>query len=1160
MLDNLKSMIATDGDPSELFAGLQRHPEDVERPLRLTIPMNSGNAEQPPVPVVESNHSGNQVKPLVPSNREQEVQSQIYTQDIQVLDPLEHLREAILVKVSLTSHETDIGNYSSEDLSTKLEKLGKLYFDHFHHQDELDKINKAMVCYSCAVFIAHEGHPKLPKWLERLCLLYITRFQHSREPQLQDHEKAAYYLNRSFTLAPQSRSDPSRRLSLTALLYECRFWRTGDPVYGAKAIQDKTEVISMTRENSPELPIRFESLGMLHEAQFQRTGHSVDINKAIEYLTQAIKLTPNDPRRLEGLGISYRTRSLHIAPTALGDIEKALANLGLAVECTPEAHGERPRRLANLGVAWEARFRRLGDLHDNEQAIRYKEQAVDFTAEDDPDLPIRLESLGVSYETRFQRLGQLDDIETAIQRLTRAVDLTPQNDLGLSRRLDNLGTCHAALFERVQCLEDSRKSIEYLVRAVQCTPDHHPDLPRLLNNLGMAYRSRFERDRDGGKKDIENAIKCLTQALDITNSQNDDHPDLPLRLDNLGVCYRTRFDAKIDTELEDLRKAIECGKDAVSRMPDDHVGLARQLTNLGISHEMWYEQTKSYIHLTEALDCFRQASQIIIAPPRERFRSARHWARLLPHSTLPVTDYLEAYRTAIDLVPHMVLLGTNTRQRYHDLRHQVSDLGVEAASMAIRCGKNNLALEWLEQTRCVIWNQTLLLRSEAPLVQLRTMYPHFKSTDRLQKVIDQLYHSSLETDTYQINIRTRSKRENTRPSLLRSELINVYDGIISEVRKLPGFKDFLQPKRASELIGTVRRGPMVVINCHNSSCDALIIRPESKEITGVSLPGYTFAKAQSAYSAMKGSLVAKGMRERGAQSIRTERFEDILASLWEKVVKPVLTSLGYVTKNSVERLPHITWCPTGIMTFLPLHAAGDYKSQPPSRVFDYVISSYTPTLTAMPSSNSLTLDNNCGVIAICQPDAKLEHHLASLPGTATELAFIRDHTRDKLKYSELVGPDATTENVLKAMSQNNWVHLACHARQDINDPDKSCFFLHESTLDLATIARQPFKNKGLAFLSACQTASGDDKLPDEAAHLASCMLVAGYPSVIASMWSVKDDDAPFVADHVYSHLMNCQSIANGEVARALHNAVAMLRERVGMMKFDRWVQYIHMGL
>ncbi|CUA72770.1 Dystrophin [Sus scrofa] [Rhizoctonia solani] len=1126
----------------------------------MEAPVREGGSIRMVIGTVESNLTSDQTSPFSPINRQQEGQSienRIYPQ---ALDPMEYLRKIILFKANLASHKDDDINISSLDLSMRLEKLGKSHYDRFRHQDQLGEIDKALACYSYAIYVSHEGHPNIPRRLERLALLYITRFQRAEELRLQDHQKAASYINRAFS-APESQSDPLRRLSITALLFESRFWRIGNPVDGTKAIQCKTEMISMIHESSPELPIRFESLGVLHEAQFQRTGNRPDIDKAIEYLIQAVSFTPNDPRRLESLGISYRTRSLNIASTTLGDIKKSIEYLMLAVEHTPGSHKELPRRLANLGVAWEAMFRRLGDLHANEQAIHFKERAVNSTSVDNTDFPLRLESLGVSYETRFQRLGQLEDIELAIKHLSRAVDLTLQNDLGLPRRLENLGTCHTALFECIQRPEDSKKAIEYLTRAVEYTPTYHPDRPRVLNNLGMAYKSRFEhsQDKDKFEGDIEKAIEYLTLAVDVTISQNEDHPDLPMRLESLGICYRARFDPQVDTELADLRRAIEYGEDAVSRIPENHVGRARQLVNLGISHEMWHKYTKCYLHLSKALDCFRQASVISIAPPRERFRSARHWARLLPSSTLPKSDCLEAYRTAIDLIPRLVLLGTNTRQRYHDL-HQVRDLGVEAASMAIRSGKNDIALEWLEQTRCVVWSQTLLLRSEAPLEQLRNMYPDFTSTDRLQEIINQLYHSSLETDSAQSDLRTRSKLEDIPLSLLRRRLVVEYDEIISRVRNLPGFKDFLQPKCASELIRAARQGPIVIITCHDDSCNALIVRPEHNDVTSISLQGYTYKKAQADYLTIKGSLLAQGMRGFGTIRPKSGGFKDVLNSLWENIVKPVLTSLGFM--NPSGKLPHVTWCPTGIMAFLPLHAAGDYVRQSQSRVFDYVVSSYTPTLTALLSSHPHAFNHSCGLVAIGQLDAKNDSdlHLASLPGTDTELAYIKRHTQDKMKYTELVGSDATTENVLRAMGQNEWVHLACHARQDANDPAKSGFFLNGGTLDLATIAQQLFKNKGLAFLSACQTATGHDKLPDEAAHLASCMLVVGYPSVIASMWSVVDDDAPFVADSVYSHLMDCQSISDGEVATALHDAVASLREMVGVMEFHRWVQYVHMGL
>ncbi|EUC55889.1 CHAT domain protein, partial [Rhizoctonia solani AG-3 Rhs1AP] len=166
---------------------------------------------------------------------------------------------------------------------------------------------------------------------------------------------------------------------------------------------------------------------------------------------------------------------------------------------------------------------------------------------------------------------------------------------------------------------------------------------------------------------------------------------------------------------------------------------------------------------------------------------------------------------------------------------------------------------------------------------------------------------------------------------------------------------------------------------------------------------------------------------------------------------------------------------------------------------------------------------------------------------------------NKAEYSQLTDSQATTAAVLDAMEQHNWVHLACHASQNVKDPIKSGFHLHDGTLDLSAINRRSFKNKGLAFLSACQTATGDENLPDEAIHLASGMLMAGYCSVIATMWSVDDRDAPFVADKVYAQLMKDGTLGNGEAGRALHHGVAGLRKKVGEKEFGRWVPYIHIG-
>ena len=86
--------------------------------------------------------------------------------------------------------------------------------------------------------------------------------------------------------------------------------------------------------------------------------------------------------------------------------------------------------------------------------------------------------------------------------------------------------------------------------------------------------------------------------------------------------------------------------------------------------------------------------------------------------------------------------------------------------------------------------------------------------------------------------------------------------------------------------------------------------------------------------------------------------------------------------------------------------------------------------------------------------------------------------------------------------------------------------------------KQSFPHTELVFLSACQTAKGDSKLPEEAIHLAAGMLMAGCGSVVGTMWSIRDDDTPIVAEKFYSYLVLKGGGDGTKAAYALHHAVA----------------------
>jgi len=167
-----------------------------------------------------------------------------------------------------------------------------------------------------------------------------------------------------------------------------------------------------------------------------------------------------------------------------------------------------------------------------------------------------------------------------------------------------------------------------------------------------------------------------------------------------------------------------------------------------------------------------------------------------------------------------------------------------------------------------------------------------------------------------------------------------------------------------------------------------------------------------------------------------------------------------------------------------------------------------------------------------------------------------------LGVHSLPGELATVEHVLAGMEERSWVHLACHAVQHHSSPTESAFCLHDGDLTLSKIITKQFPNADFAFLSACQTATGDKNLPDEAVHLAAGMLAAGYRSVIATMWSIGDNDAPLIAGGVYPRLLCGPAPDSTMAAHALHHAVKELRkklEKPGSPAFLSWVPFIHVG-
>jgi CHAT domain-containing protein len=267
----------------------------------------------------------------------------------------------------------------------------------------------------------------------------------------------------------------------------------------------------------------------------------------------------------------------------------------------------------------------------------------------------------------------------------------------------------------------------------------------------------------------------------------------------------------------------------------------------------------------------------------------------------------------------------------------------------------------------------------------------------------------------------------------------------------------------------------------------------------------------------------------------------------------------FLKSSCVTDPPRIWWCTTGPLAFLPIHAAGIYNTSVAGfKVSDYVVSSYTPTLNALINARMYHERRRKfgGLLAVIQPNTPGQ---SALPNTMVELTEIQKRAHG-FGVHVLEGPAALVESVEMAMEANSWIHLACHAVQDMVKPTRSAFCLHDGLLDLSMIVRKSLPQADFAFLSACQTGTGEERLSEEAVHLAAGLILAGYRGTIATMWSINDKDAPIVAGHVYSDLFSDSEPDSTGAALALHHAVKYLRQQEGDSAFLSWVPFIHLGI
>lgn len=750
----------------------------------------------------------------------------------------QHTGELKYLESAIACQKKALGLLPENDMSRciPLYCLAQSFMFRFKHCNVVEDINKATIYATQAAKTAPEDF--LPGVLMLLGSTYVYQFSVTR--RFEDIERSLSFKLQALCCVPLNSEYIPGIYNELALSFQCRFEQM-------KHIQDIEFAIicqeqSLIGSRQQECYLDWMSnLGLMLKDRFKHLSRKEDIDASIKHLRRASALIPDSDivfktQCRNNLSVSIKDRFEHFGE--LADIDEAIQIARDGLSHSPDAYWERGNALSNLGYYLSKRFDRLKDPDDINQAILYQQKSVSLPSMAGALNLNWLNNLGISFYSRFLYLNHQNDIEEAVQTLERVVKASSLNDVLRPAWLNNLGIFLLSRFEISRKLEDLDASISYTSEAVLSHGAGNADRATWLGNLRGSYKARFNR----------------------TN------------------------------RLDDLNNAIKCQSQANSLIPEGHTYKCVIYYRLGKDHVDRFMRLFNPLDLISGIWLLREAARFTPGTPYLRFVAAVDCA--ISSIIIDKTFALKHYEMAMGLLSSVVWIGTTVQRRYKDLPSIGSSV-TQAAAMAIRCQEYGLALEWLEQGRSIVWQQAIGLR--VPFDKLGE-FDH-KLAARLKDIAFQLESEGIEDPT-SFNV-PGYMHISEQVAQKRRRLAEEWEERLEEARLLPGFDSFMRPRKAKELFQAAQFGMVVIINVDHGRSDALALRPNSEEITHISLPSFSHQKAKRLHMQLVHSLQRKGVRERGikvGQVEKTGMFESILSQLWWDVVQPILSSLGFMVR------------------------------------------------------------------------------------------------------------------------------------------------------------------------------------------------------------------------------------------------------------------------
>ncbi|MFI9150096.1 CHAT domain-containing protein [Streptomyces sp. NPDC053367] len=963
-------------------------------------------------------------------------------------------------------------------------------------------------------------------------------------------------------------------------------WRTADdpdatPAERRRAALLLVEAVPGGHEDRPAV------LLLAAEAEFRHWksgGDEASPWRARAWALQAVDAAPPGHRLAGRALVALAEATVHHAGSSAADApfaDEALSAARKARKELPDDDPDTPRNLERLSRVLIAVANVLSDGTLLPESLEMRREALARTPQDDPFRPFRMSNLAGALRDFAEH--EADDAAGAegLELARMAADALPEDHPRKHELLLNLA---GHLIRGGQSDEDR---LEHLAEAEQlyrrglaALPPDHPDQGRFLSSISQVRHAAYQRT--GDRKTLADAVRLAREAVERTL------PDDPYWVERHILLARpcTALHKLTDPdspEAEALRTEALRAWEAVAEDARTGPRYRREAQEKRAILAQGAGDPRLALRVLESLlddDVPQLAQRSRPGPVRKGIAAVA--PVLAARAARAAIDTGDADR-AVHLLENgrAILYGQSLAARRY--REAIERIDPEAAQRLAEIDVELTTADFYANVRSI---------------ETRTV-----DRDASGRVLKET-----------------SSRRDPRPGWAATtrRLAAEQQRILRRLSEHPEVAAVTRPASLPELRARIAGATVVFVLAHADRGDALLVPADpARHVEHVPLPGLTEAAVRERSTLLERALAqaldltASFDTREAAQT----QVHAVLEWLWDEVAGPVLDRVereepgerpGSTSGGSAgdlepsERpgcksgapagdrpadqvLPRLWWCPVGDLVRLPLHAAGHHRDtggHTPRTVIDRVAPSYTPTLAALahslrdapPGSRPETpRDPSPEVLRPTTPDTPPAHHKGVLVVTGAECPRLpplpeagkeAETVRAAVPGSRVLSGDGSRLEVLDAaLREYALVHFACHGDNDSSLGILRGGGLHldtSETLTASHIQDTALAHGAVAFLSACSTAEPHPELPDEPMHLAAAFQLAGFRSVIGTLW--RAPDTPAISGAFYRALTadGTRPPDTTRTAQALTTAIRTLRARY-LASPTRWAAYLHVG-